>query len=401
VRIGLIADAYPPLRTSCAVQMRDMARTLAAMEHEVTVLVPAPDQRDRWCVDWDGAVEVVRLKAPQTKGVGYIRRTLAEFAMSTAMWRNMRGSPAAVRRFDGIAWYSPSIFFAPLVHALKHRDRCPSYLILRDIFPDWMADTGLIRRGPAFHLLRSIARRQYRAADAIGVQSPANLPLVEASADADTRIEVLENWLAPPTDRGCPIDLSTGPLKGRRIFVYAGNMGVAQGMGRLLDLALHERRDIGFAYVGRGSDAAALRAESAARGLANVAFFDEIDPDDIPGLYAQCHAGMVALDPRHKTHNVPGKFISYMHAGLPVLASINPGNDLIQLIEDEGVGYVSTDASGGDLATLAIALTENKLGASVQQRCQELAASRYSASAAATQLSKTLLSLRAEFQCRP
>jgi hypothetical protein len=33
----------------------------------------------------------------------------------------------------------------------------------------------------------------------------------------------------------------------------------------------------------------------------------------------------VALDPRHQTHNIPGKFLSCMQAGLPVLASINPG----------------------------------------------------------------------------
>lgn len=59
---------------------------------------------------------------------------------------------------------------------------------------------------------------------------------------------------------------------------------------------------------------------------------------EIPGLYAQCHVGIVALDPRHKTHNLPGKFLSYMQAGLPVLASINPGNDLAELIQKKGLG---------------------------------------------------------------
>jgi hypothetical protein len=54
-----------------------------------------------------------------------------------------------------------------------------------------------------------------------------------------------------------------------------------------------------------------------------VVFHDEIHPDEIPGLYAQCHVGMVALDPRHKTHNIPGKFLTYMQSGLPVLANIN------------------------------------------------------------------------------
>lgn len=48
------------------------------------------------------------------------------------------------------------------------------------------------------------------------------------------------------------------------------------------------------------------------RALDNVVFFDEIDPDEIPGLYSPCHVGLVALDPRHKTHNIPGKFLTYI-----------------------------------------------------------------------------------------
>ena len=42
-----------------------------------------------------------------------------------------------------------------------------------------------------------------------------------------------------------------------------------------------------------------------------VAQDDEIDPTEMPGLYAQRHVGVVALDPRHKTHNIPGKFLSW------------------------------------------------------------------------------------------
>ena len=62
-----------------------------------------------------------------------------------------------------------------------------------------------------------------------------------------------------------------------------GNMGVAQGMDVLLDLAerLHHRRDIGFLFVGRGSDARRLRGEAKTRGLDNVVFHDEIDPAEI------------------------------------------------------------------------------------------------------------------------
>jgi len=57
-------------------------------------------------------------------------------------------------------------------------------------------------------------------------------------------------------------------------------LGVAQGMGILLDLAdqLSARADVGFLFVGRGSDAVRLKASAQNRGLNNVLFFDEIHP---------------------------------------------------------------------------------------------------------------------------
>jgi len=43
---------------------------------------------------------------------------------------------------------------------------------------------------------------------------------------------------------------------GRGVFAYTGNMGVAQGMDCLIDLAkrFRARSDVGFLFVGRGSD---------------------------------------------------------------------------------------------------------------------------------------------------
>jgi glycosyltransferase involved in cell wall biosynthesis len=164
--------------------------------------------------------------------------------------------------------------------------------------------------------------------------------------------------LADAPMAGCSITVANTRLAGRKIFVYAGNMGVAQGMGVLLDLAerLRARDDIGFLFVGPGTDRDRLRYDAARRQLNNVQFFDEIDRAEIPGLYQQCHAGIVALDRRHKTHNIPGKFLSYMQTGLPVLASINSGNDLAALISGERVGDTCTDASVDTLEALAYRL---------------------------------------------
>lgn len=198
-----------------------------------------------------------------------------------------------------------------------------------------------MRKGLAYAFFKGIAQIQYAAADVIGVQTESNLVYMDGwLRHPGKRVEVLHNWQTPTLNTGSTIDIASTSLAGRKIAVYIGNMGVAQGMDVLIDLAesLSHREDIGFLFVGRGSEVSRLRERVRASDLANTLFFDEVDSREMPGLLAQCFIGLLALDPRHKTHNIPGKFLTYLLAGLPVLARVNQGTDLMQLINDERVG---------------------------------------------------------------
>jgi glycosyltransferase involved in cell wall biosynthesis len=353
--IALIADTFPPLRSSGAVQLRDLSREFARQGHSLCVLLPAHDQIEAWRLEEFEGVQVIRLKAPLTKDIGYVRRTLAELAMPFVMLKNLRKSHLAIARWDGVVWYSPSIFHAPLVSALKKSSGCKSYLVIRDIFPEWAVDMGLMGRGITYRFFDAIARYQYSVADVVGVQTPGNRRYFASWIEQSGRkLEVLQNWLGKPAQACCSIRVDETVLAGRKVFVYAGNMGVAQGMDILLDLAekLLNRTDVGFLCVGRGSEAARLKTEAQLRKLNNVVFFEEIDPDEIPDLYAQCDVGIVALDSRHKSHNIPGKFLTYMQSGLPVLANINVGNDLAYMIRAERVGQVCETNSVCELLQL-------------------------------------------------
>jgi len=375
-RIVLIADTFPPLRTSGAVQLSHLSREFARQGYSLCVLLPSPNQAEPWKLEEFYGVQVLRLRAPRTKDIGYVRRTLAEFWMPFAMLRNLRRSPLATEVWDGIVWYSPSIFHGPLVSALIRLSACKSYLIIRDIFPDWAVDMGLMGRGIPCYFFSAVARYQYSVADVIGVQTPGNLGYFKSwLAKPGRKLEVLQNWLGKPTQNRCRIRVNETPLAGRKVLVYAGNMGVAQGMDILLDLAekLRSRSDVGFLFVGRGQDAERLKAAAESKCLDNVVFFDEIDPDEIPDLYAQCDAGIVALDSRHKSHNIPGKFLTYMQSGLPVLANINRGNDLADIIRDERVGQVCETNQVDELSLLAEKLlTQIEADADMPARCTDL-----------------------------
>jgi glycosyltransferase involved in cell wall biosynthesis len=356
MRIALIADTFPPLRNSGAVQLRDLSREFARQGHALTVILPSSDQQEAWSLESHEGVQVLRLKAPRTKDIGYVRRTLGELIMPFAMLHQLRKSPLVNERWDGVAWYAPSIFHGPMVSALKKQSRCKGYLVIRDIFPEWAVDMGLMGRGLTYRFFDAIARYQYSVANVIGVQTTGNKGYFDSwQKKAGRKLEVLPNWLGQAANVPCTVRVSETALAGRKVFVYAGNMGVAQGMDILIDLAerLVNRTDVGFLFVGRGSDVARLKALAHERKLDNAIFFDEIHPDEIPDLYAQCSAGIVALDPRHQSHNIPGKFLTYMQSGLPVLANINPGNDLAQMIRNEQVGQVCESNTVDELVLLA------------------------------------------------
>ncbi|MFB0826595.1 glycosyltransferase family 4 protein [Chromobacterium violaceum] len=376
LKIALIADTFPPFRTSSAVQLRDLSREFVRQGYELTVMVPAADLTEPWRVELVDGVRVLRLKAPRIKDINYVRRTIGESIMPFVMLRHLRGSPLANEKWDGVVWYAPSIFLGPVANALKRSSRCKGYLIIRDIFPEWAVDMGLMGRGLPYWFFSAVARYQYSVADVIGVQTPGNESYFDDWLKLPKRkLEVLPNWLGKAVYMPCSIQVSKTRLAGRKIFVYAGNMGVAQGMDVLLDLAeqLHDRLDVGFLFVGRGSEAVRLKATAHVRQLDNVLFFDEIDPDEIPNLYAQCSAGIVALDRRHKSHNIPGKFLTYMQSGLPVLANINAGNDLAKMIRDEQVGQVCESQQVSELVELTSKLLEQiESGVDFTGRCRSL-----------------------------
>lgn len=394
MRIALIADAYPPMRTSGAVQLRDLSLEFVRQGHAVTVMIPSSDLKQPWSLEDMNGVRILRLKAPHTKDIGHVQRTVNEFLLPFIMLRNLRKSPLLNERWEGVVWYSPTIFLGPIANALKKANACRSYLIIRDIFPEWVVDMELLNRGLIYRFFKVIEHYQYSVADVVGVQTSANLRYFDHWAKQPAkRVEVLQNWLADAPKIGSSISVADGPLSGRTIFVYAGNMGVAQGMDILLDLAerLLSRCDIGFLFVGRGSDTQRLCGDAKARGLNNVIFYDEIDPSEIPSLYAQCHVGIVALDSRHKTHNIPGKFLSYMQSGLPVLASINPGNDLADLIQKKCVGRVCTDHSVDTLQRLALELVgEIASDKSMAINCRALSATLFSPEMAVGQITAAL-----------
>ncbi len=375
MKIAIISNEFPPLMSSGSVQVRDLANDFVELGHKISVYTSTYGQHEGLNIDSSKNLKIFRFRSLKTKEINYFRRTINEILTPYIMLSEIKKSSIANEKYDAVIWYSPTIFLSPVASYLKKVSDCPGYLILRDIFPDWAVDTGIIGKGLPYLILKIFEKYQYFVADIIGVQAKGNLSYFKRYIKkSKTKIEVLNNWLSHSGKKKSSIEVSKTSLSGRKIFIYAGNMGVAQGIDILFELVLNlrDRNDIGFLFVGRGSEMERFREDPIFKSLKNILFFDQIDADEIPSLYSQCDVGMLSLDTRHKTHNIPGKFLSYIASGLPVLASVNPGNDIINLINSSRTGQVIDNACPKNLSNKAIEIIKSLDDDKIKERCTTL-----------------------------
>jgi glycosyltransferase involved in cell wall biosynthesis len=277
---------------------------------------------------------------------------------------------------------------------LKSKNNCKSYLILRDIFPDIAIDLGILKFGLIYKFFKSVEYYQYSLADIIGVQSQSNLKYLQDWVKQPKRhLEVLHNWLISRPIVESNFSIADTLLAGKTVIVYAGNMGLMQGIDIILELAekLLVRDDVGILLLGRGSEVSRLKHEATLRRLNNILFHDEIPSNEVPAVLSQCHIGLLLLDPRLKTHNIPGKLISYMHAGLPILGRINLGNDLLDIIRSNEIGFAYAGEESEEFLLLAdFLVNDHLLRAKMSKNSKAKVAELFSSAVACRQINAVL-----------
>lgn len=362
MRILILVDCYYPQKKSSAKLVHDLGVEMHRRGNEIVILTPSELVAESLAVSIEDELIIARVKAGKIKGAHRALRALNEIRLSRNLWSRAK-SFLSENRCDLILFYSPSIFFGAVVHKLKALWGCPAYLMLRDIFPEWAVDAGILRRGVAYRFFRKMEAHQYQAADLIAVQSPSNLDYFARVFPRNRfRLKVLYNWtLLNETDLPRTNYRSRFGLDGKFVFVYGGNIGVAQDIDNLLRLAarLASRANIRFVLVGSGSEATRVKDWIAAKALHNIHVLPAVAQKEYFSMVSEFDVGLISLDRRLRTHNVPGKLLSYLYWGLPVLASVNPGNDLFDLLNKNRAGFCLVNGDHESLVASAKKLVDH------------------------------------------
>ena len=343
--------------------MHEMANELIKQSHDVTLLVPSDGSEVENCDTESQGITIIRYKTGKIKEANKIQRALNEITLSVVMYLQTR-KYFVVHHHDSIVFYSPSIFFGPFVSYLASMWKVPTYLILRDIFPDWAVQVGILKKRAVYYLFKVFERYQYRVADVIGVESPMNIYVFQQSPYRE-KIEVLRNWSKTDQPAGmAPTFREKFNLRGKIVFFFGGNIGVAQDMDNIIRLAirmLDVRQDVHFLLVGAGSEVERLQGILNAKQIVNVTIKPAVHQKAYFSMLSEFDVGLICLDRHLKSHNFPGKMLGYMRCGLPILASINEGNEIGEILTESGAGLSSNNGDNEIFFKNALALCDSHL----------------------------------------
>ena len=346
MKILIHTDEYYPTPQACSYRMQVFADTFLSLGHEVTVITSS---------------------ANKSNGVVNLSSHRERILYSPAI--TMKKKTALMRMLNNLSFGISSIFTAlragkadvvlttsppPLVSIPGwFIARCKGAKLVydvRDIWPDVALEMGSFSEGSFFcRVFRWITGFMYKHADMVTTVSPGKVEKVRGhvasrpglhSGPAHTdKVKLVGNGLDEKVTQ-LPFDQSVVDQYGldtKPTCVYIGNIGLAQGLGALLDVAAKTKhRDMQFLLFGAGAEKAALERRVKEEGLDNVKLCGVIAHDKVRSVLSRAKLSFIPLKNSNMRDSIPTKVYEALGIGCPVLLVAE--GDACAIVEEAGLG---------------------------------------------------------------
>lgn len=324
----------------------DLAEALHEAGHEITVVVAdQASHLNKTQIKKERGFDVLRVITGNYYDVGLIEKGITALRIPLLVKKGiaqyLRG-----RTFDFILFEAPPVTVESLVKWAKKMFSCPSYLMLKDIFPQNAADLGIMQKTSLIYkYFKYKEKKLYESADLIGCMSEANKKYL---VDHYSWLNQQKIEIFPNTKKIRNVEESN-LLDIRRkyaipdnkcVILFGGNMGKPQYVDLLCKAIIECRHDekIFFLFVGRGTDRSMIEQSIEKEAINNAKVIGNLPRDHYEELIMVCDIGLIILDPRFTIPNYPSRILSYMEYSKPVIAATDMVTDIKDLIEQSKCG---------------------------------------------------------------
>ncbi|MFA4926184.1 MAG: glycosyltransferase family 4 protein [Candidatus Aminicenantales bacterium] len=254
------------------------------------------------------------------------------------------------RDVDVILTYdAPPSYIIPIL-VFKNILKKKIVLDIQDLWPENLKATNTFDSPSLLSFIEKICNYMFKIADRVIVISPGFKDRLIKRGVTSSKISVVYNWtdqeeLYVKVDDLAAVDKEDNIFmkvvnEETSVFIYAGNLGKAQGLSKLVEVASQLKTDgVKLAMIGDGLERKFLINYAEKVGATNVFFMGRKSPGILSRLLKAADGLVVYLknDPNLQM-TIPSKTQSYMASGKPIIMIHN--GEASRLIENAECGLV-------------------------------------------------------------
>jgi colanic acid biosynthesis glycosyl transferase WcaI len=249
-----------------------------------------------------------------------------------------------LERPDAYVIASPPLLLGTAAWFVSKIKRAPFVFHVQDLQPDAAVGLGMLQSGWFTRALYWIEAFAYKHATRVSGISQEILDAFRRKGVPEQKLILFPNSVTLPTDAEIP---SGGKFRAKHGFtpdeflaVYAGNLGVKQGLDLLLDTAelLGSAENIRIVIAGDGAAREALENEAKVRNLANVSMLPLQFGDDYKELLVDADVSLITQQSGSGNAFFPSKLLVTLAYASPVVTVADAESALARVVKDGDFG---------------------------------------------------------------
>jgi colanic acid biosynthesis glycosyl transferase WcaI len=361
-RIAIFSLNYSPEPTGFAPHITALAEHLAANGHAVTVVTgfPFAPRWARW-PEFRGqlfrseivnAVKLVRVShfIPRRPG-SVLQRLLMEGSFSISGLIAIAPRLLLGRKFDEIVYIGAQPAIAWLARIVAAFQRAPYIVEINDLAAQAAADVGILGSGWVQRMLERLEFAAYLPAAGATVLCRSFAEALTARGFPSGHIRLIRS----PVDLHRVRPLPLRPEYRQRlgipanafVVLFAGSMGLKQGLTNVVEAAVRLRqrradsRPVAWVLVGDGEMRGELGRLIREHQLDDTVLLLEFQPEEgLSRMFAAADVLLLNQLRSVKDTVIPSKLLTYMAAGRPVLAAVNPASQGAEILMESDGGLL-------------------------------------------------------------
>ena len=327
-RILLLTQYFPPEIGAAQTRLFERGHELSGLGWDVEVLTALPNyptgrifegyDPDNPVKETLARLSVVRVPLRPAQS-GFANRLMCYFSFVRSA---VRWGPKLCAKPDILFVESPPLFLGHAGVRLVRHWGVPMVFNVSDLWPESAKFMGVVKNRLILSAAEALELSYYRRAALVTGTSDEIIESVRKRC-LSTNSEVITNGVDIGRFGPQFADDEASSLLGtkdRITFIYAGVMGLAQGLHLVLDIAtvVRDLTHVQFVLVGDGAERESLQRRIKADSLQNVRLLRPQPKERIPALLAVSDAAIHVL--RFSIPgSVPSKIYEAMASGLPIL----------------------------------------------------------------------------------